>query len=235
LRASGVAVHYSPPYFVYTHEKAIVVDPGRSTEEALIMTLNLSPSYMGIPSRRWGMSLNFGVVDRCPAEVATIERLFDADWDDAGQGAVHLPAGTRLVVSPINARAQLMDQIEGARKSYHFFAQELEDPRIVAAIAAAARRGVDVKGLVPSNFPFNRRSGDLIKAAGGQVRFLDKPVYEHAKAAIADGASVYIGSINCSTNSIERNRELGIVAAQPDLSRSMEAEFARFWSEAVAW
>ncbi|MGH7997572.1 MAG: phospholipase D-like domain-containing protein [Opitutaceae bacterium] len=233
LRAAGVDVRYSPPYFVYTHEKAIIVDAGRSGQEALIMTLNFGPGYLGKPGGL-GLSLNFGVVDRAPTDVATVKRLFEADWAGAGLGKVVLPAGTRLVVSPINSESRLLGQIDGATTSFHFFAQELFDPRIVSALIAAARRGVDVKGLVASNFATDRRTGDLIKSAGGDVRILRQP-YEHAKAAIADHRIVYIGSVNYSTNSMERNREVGILTDQPDIAAQMEAEFARFWAQGEEW
>jgi cardiolipin synthase A/B len=233
LRAAGVEVRRSPPYFTFTHEKAILVDPGRTGQEAVIMTLNLSPSYMGKPGR-YGFSLNFGVVDPSVSDVAAIAAIFQDDWTDAGFGKAVLPAGSDLVVSPVNSRDALLGQIRGARKSFHFFAQELFDPQVVAALAADARRGVEVRGLVAGNFAENRRTGDAIDQAGGRVRILEVP-YEHAKAAIADGTLVYIGSVNYSTNSIERNRELGILTSQPGIAAQMEAEFARFWKLGRAW
>lgn len=197
------------------------------------MTLNLGPGYLGKPDRL-GLSLNFGIADRSPMDVGVVQRLFDADWAATGPGRIALPPETRLVVSPVNSRPRLVAQIQGARQSFHFFAQELFDPEIVGALVAAARRGVDVRGLVADNFPENRRTGGRINAAGGHVRLLQHP-YEHAKAAIADGRSVYIGSINYSTNSLERNRELGIITDQADVAQKMEHEFAHFWAVAQDW
>jgi cardiolipin synthase A/B len=64
------------------------------------------------------------------------------------------------------------------------------------------------------------------------VRFLDKP-YEHAKAAIADGTLVYVGSINYTAGSMDKNREVGVMTMQPDIAKQLETEFRSFWDLAT--
>ncbi len=101
----------------------------------------------------------------------------------------------------------------------------------VNALVAAAQRGVEVRGLIANNIAGNAASAGKINAAGGQVRYLANP-YEHAKAAIADSRIVYIGSINYTATSMDKNRELGIITWQSDIASQMESAFTRFWTQA---
>lgn len=228
LQAAGIAAKYANPTYTYTHEKALIVDPGQSDQRVLIMTMNLAPGYLGEPDPQ-GQSLNFGIVDPSTADVTQAEDMFNADWNDQPYSP---PANTSLVISPVNSRQKLLAEIQGATKSIHFFAQEFEDSQIVDAVVAAAQRGIEVKGLIAPGISGNTKSADAVKAAGGQIRVLSQP-YEHAKATLVDGALVYIGSINYTATSMDKNRELGILTRQADIASQMETEFASFWSQAA--
>lgn len=228
LSDAGIAVKWSSSSFRYTHEKSIIVDPVDADQAVLIMTLNLSPGYLGELDPQ-GMSLNFGVVDTLPSDIAQVEKIFNADWN--GQAYVP-PADTPLVISPSNSRHELLEQINGAKHSIHIFAQEFTDKDIVNAVVAAARRGVEVKGLLANNISGNPASAGRVRAAGGEIRYLIEP-YEHAKATITDASEAYIGSINYTETSLNSNRELGILTRQPDIAAQMETEFARFWNRGV--
>ncbi len=184
------------------------------------------PVYMS-NTLPYSQSLNFAVIDRDPTDVAQLEKIFNADWKDQ---TVETVAAGDLVVSPINAREKLMGEIQQAKRSIHIFAQEFFDAQVVQAVLAAARRGVEVKALLAPGMPRNLRSASRLAQAGGEARILDMP-YEHAKATIVDGEVVYIGSINYTQTSLEKNREAGILTRQADIVAQMEAEFARFWKQ----
>jgi len=228
LSAAGIAAKYANPAYTYTHEKAIIVDHGQSDQRVLIMTMNLAPGYLGEPDPQ-GMSLNFGVNDPSAAEVTQAEDMFNADWNDQSYSP---SMNTSLVISPVNSRSKLLAEIQGATRSIHFFAQEFEDTQIVDAVVTAAKRGIEVKGLIAPGISGNTKSADAVKAAGGQMRVLSQP-YEHAKATLVDGSLVYIGSINYTATSLDKNRELGILTRQADIASQMEAEFGTFWGQAT--
>jgi phosphatidylserine/phosphatidylglycerophosphate/cardiolipin synthase-like enzyme len=190
------------------------------------MTMNLKPGYLGKPDPE-GISLNFGVVDPSEADIAQAEAIFNADWNAQPYSP---PADTPLVISPVNSRQKLLAEIQGATRSIHFFAQEFEDTQIVNAMVAAARRGIEVKGLLAPGIAGNTKTGQEVKAAGGQIRILSQP-YEHAKATLVDSSLVYIGSINYTATSLDKNRELGILTRQSDIASQMETEFASFWAK----
>jgi len=170
------------------------------------------------------------VVNPFPADVAQAELIFNADWNHQSYAP---PSNTDLVISPVNARTDLLTEIQNATHSIHFFAQEFIDQQIVKAMVAKAQSGIEVKGLIAPGISGNPQSAAALQAAGGQVRILSQP-YEHAKATIVDGAVVYLGSINYTQTSMDKNRELGILTSQSDIAAQMEVEFTRFWAQGTA-
>jgi phosphatidylserine/phosphatidylglycerophosphate/cardiolipin synthase-like enzyme len=110
------------------------------------------------------------------------------------------------------------------------------DPQVTEAIKAACARGVRVRGLLedfkPSASepdPLNYQTARAWIAAGAQVRLMTTPTL-HAKAVIADGRSMYVGSENLTTNSLDHNREIGLrlddAALVAPVRKTTEADWA---------
>jgi cardiolipin synthase len=103
---------------------------------------------------------------------------------------------------------------------------------VVAAFEAAARRGVEVKFLLPgnNNHPFAaasaRRRYARLMAAG--VRIYEwRGMMVHAKTAVADGEITIVGSSNLDPLSMTRNYELNLVLADADTGARMREMFRR--------
>jgi cardiolipin synthase len=105
-------------------------------------------------------------------------------------------------------------------------------PRILSAFAAAARRGVAVRLLLPgrNNHPL----------AGAAARHIYGPPLDagvaiwdwdglmvHAKTAVVDGGITLVGSSNLDPLSRRRNVELNLLVADPATGAAMQAMFAR--------
>jgi phosphatidylserine/phosphatidylglycerophosphate/cardiolipin synthase-like enzyme len=60
----------------------------------------------------------------------------------------------------------------------------------------------------------------------------DKP-YMHAKTIVADGKRAYVGSVNFSTHSIEKARELGLLFDDASVIATMKDAFETDWNAAV--
>jgi phosphatidylserine/phosphatidylglycerophosphate/cardiolipin synthase-like enzyme len=221
----GGGQHYDETHFRFDHSKIILADEGTPNPKALVMTINLGPGYLGKPSKE-GISLNFGLVDTKVADNTYLEDIFDCDWNAT---PAPKPIATDLLISPLNSRTELISQIKNAKKSFHFFNQELGDKLLIAALVSAARRGVEVKGLVSPNL-VKQKNIQGIKDAGGEILALADP-YEHAKAAIADGKVSYVGSINYTKSSFDENREVGILTDQQDIATALEGYFFKFWPQ----
>jgi len=203
LAARGVHVRWGPAGTTY-HQKTLTADDATSA----IMTLNLvTDDYPG--------TRDFAVIDRKRADVAAIVSTFNADF--AGR-FVTAPDGTDLVWSPTNAEASILSVINGATRTLAVENEEMGDPSVTSALAAAAERGVQVKVTMTADSEWDEALGELARA-GVHVRLYpddSSALYIHAKAIVADagrpGQRVLVGSENFSVASLDYNRELGIVS-----------------------
>jgi phosphatidylserine/phosphatidylglycerophosphate/cardiolipin synthase-like enzyme len=56
----------------------------------------------------------------------------------------------------------------------------------------------------------------------------------HAKMILSDDTKAYIGSINFSAQSMDENRELGIILTQADSIQKLTTTFETDWESAKA-
>jgi cardiolipin synthase len=113
----------------------------------------------------------------------------------------------------------------------------IPDRRLRRAVVDRARRGVDVRILVPGNHtdavPVQRAGQsyyqELLEAGVRIFEFL--PAMMHAKTVVIDGAWSIVGSANMDERSMELNEENVLGIADADFARSVEeglvADFAR--------
>ncbi|HEY9854100.1 MAG TPA: phospholipase D-like domain-containing protein [Stenomitos sp.] len=217
LKAAGVQVRYIQPRFKYLHQKTIVVD-GRA---AIVMTSNLSRA--AFESNR-----EYGLIDRSASDVSEIQAMFEADWDNRE----FTPQDPDLVVSPSNSRSHLRSFIAKAKRSIFIQMEVLGDPELSKALGARVKEGVDVRVQLARFDSGGTNQSELqeLQAAGVQkVRFLKKPVL-HAKLMVVDGEAAYLGSVNLTTNSMDNNRELGVIVTDSPLVKRLAKIADRDWA-----
>lgn len=221
LRGTPVQAAWSSPQFVYTHEKAMIIDKGLVKQAVWIMTANMSKAAR-INNRE------YLVVDSNEEDIVEAQHIFDSDWGN--KTYTPGPAAAHLVISPNNSRAQLMGLIESATKTLSIGVESYGDPEIQQRLINKAKAGVQVQVLLadPTKYPDSPIPGLAreLKAGGCRVKYAIKPYY-HAKTIIADNQTVYTGSINFSTNSMNNNRELGILYSQTDLVQQVVKTYAQ--------
>ena len=226
LAARGVHVRWGPADTT-CHQKTLTVDDATS----VVMTGNLvAEDYPG--------TRDFAVIDTNRADVAAIVTTFDADF--AGQ-AITPPDGADLVWSPTNAQASVLSVISGAARSLAVEDEEMDDPAVTAALAAAAQRGVDVTVIMTADPEWDTPFAELARA-GAHVRLYaddSSSLYIHAKAIVADaglpGQQAVVGSQNFSVASLDYNRELGILTSDPALVAAVAGTLAGDYSGAVPY
>ncbi len=217
LAARGVHVRWGPAGTTY-HQQTLTAD-GRTS---VIMTLNLvTDDYPG--------TRDFAVIDRNRADVAAIVSTFNADF--AGR-LVTPPDGTDLVWSPTNAAASILSVINGATRTLAVENEEMGDPAVTTALAAAAQRGVQVRVIMTADSEWDEALGQLARA-GVHIRLYpddSSALYIHAKAIVADagrpGQRALVGSENFSVASLDDNRELGIVSTDRAVVAAVAATLA---------
>ena len=173
------------------------------------MTLNLTSQY-------YSSTRDFAVVTTDHADVAAIEQVFDAGLDRLRPPQPG-PTGTNLVWSP-GAEAPILALIDSARHSLLVENEEMDDPDVVEALEAAARRGVDVEVVMTYSSSWASAFDDLVDAGVRVGTYSsDASLYIHAKVIVADGTTAFVGSQNFSVSSLDYNRELGIITDDPAL------------------
>jgi phosphatidylserine/phosphatidylglycerophosphate/cardiolipin synthase-like enzyme len=218
LKGTGVRYAWTDPQFRFTHSKTMVIDRA----VGYIMTLNLTKS--GTTRNR-----EFAAIDSDKSDVRDLVRLFESDWSHVA----FAPRSKRLVVSPVNAQEKLSALIAGANRSLVVYDEILYDTATQNLLGAKARAGVDVKVLMgdPVTVPDNAVAADRMKRMGVQVKYLTLPVV-HAKMIVADSMRGYIGSVNLTTTSLLRNREVGIILSGSTHLDLLTGTFAKDWSKA---
>ncbi|MGY4828370.1 phospholipase D-like domain-containing protein [Sphaerotilaceae bacterium SBD11-9] len=185
--------------------------------------------------------------------VAELQRLFLSTWvkqkGDPLMPRNYFPpprAVGRQVVRAIGSSpdepyaliyATLLSAIGAAESSiqltYAYFAP---DPQLLAALEAAAGRGVVVKMILPSQtdswlvFHAGRNYYDELLRAGVKI-YERRDVILHAKTALIDGVWATVGSTNLDWRSFLHNDELNAVVLGPDFGRQMQALFDKDLAE----
>jgi cardiolipin synthase len=258
LAAGGIAlVEFNPidqglvAYGHRDHRKILVVD-GRV---AITGGINLAAAY-GLSSAAFrrkeaAPSLATGWRDtsveiRGPA-VAAFQQLFLETWRSqhgptlaARRYFPHVDAPGDAVVRVIGSGPRsdrgaiyltLLSAIANAtRSAYLTTAFFVPDRQLLDALTLAARRGVDVRLLVPgfTDHPVVQAAGrshyaELLRA--GVAIYEERSVLLHAKTAVVDGVWSTIGSANLDPWSFVRNEEVTAAVLGQEVGSEMQALF----------
>jgi cardiolipin synthase A/B len=209
LRSQGIDVaDYPIRSQMIDHVKLLVVD----AQVAVIGGIN------------WGVrspaNHDYDAEVRGPV-VGNLDRVFFRDLVTCGR-AVAVPnaiADPSIIVAATlpgsEIRPLALALIGGAVRSLDLELFVLTDTGVVHALEAAALRGVAVQVLLDPSQPSSDPSYAALRAAGIEVRwYRSRGELLHAKAIVADGASILFGSANWSGGGFARNHELDIELPQ---------------------
>jgi hypothetical protein len=180
---------------------------------------------------------DFDVEVRGPA-VANLERVFARDLVTCGRPHVVPPrvADPSILVAATLPGAEILPMvlgvIAGARRTLDVAMYTLTDAAVVQAMEAVLARGVAVRVLLdPSERPSDPSAASL-RAHGVAVRLYRSSGEKlHAKAAIADGATVVLGSANWTVSGFEHNHELDVtIPHNVAVAAAFEQQFDSDWS-----
>ena len=159
--------------------------------------------------------------------MAAIVAVFNADY---AHTSITPSDGDDLVWSPTDSQSHLLALINGAQHSLDVEQEEFSDTTLVNAIVAAENRGVTVRVVVEDPSSYTSELNE-VTAAGGKVTGYSSSTgyYIHAKTIIADygtsTAKAFAGSENFSSNSLNDNRELGLITSDSAVVSGLEAAF----------
>jgi cardiolipin synthase len=189
------------------------------------------------------------------AAVAEFQKLFLRDWNAQKgpplSGRHYFPAsenrGTQIVraigtapdTRPNLLYETLMSAISHAEYSVHITnAYFVPDPQLVRALQDAAKRGVDVRLLLPSQTDFwaplyaGRSHYYELLQAGVKI-YERRAALLHAKTCVIDGVWSTVGSSNLDWRSFLHNYELDAVILGPEFGAEMEEAFNKDLAEST--
>lgn len=164
-----------------------------------------------------------------PAQRRSIERGVRPAADAYSAVAVlaNVPDGR------LDATDHFFAVVAGARRRVWVQTPFLTEPRVVEALVAAARRGIDVRVAVSGDDsaliakPLQKLStlhfNDLVDAG---VKVYEQPGMSHAKVWLVDDVAT-VGSMNLSRRATRYDHELSVVVRGGALPSQLEAMFRR--------
>jgi cardiolipin synthase len=108
----------------------------------------------------------------------------------------------------------------------------MNDSAIEQALVNAAGRGVQIEIILPApkGSASDSNSQGIIAIKQGSLTVREDPqLYIHAKIIVVDGVKAFVGSENISSQSLDQNRELGIIVSDSTVLSTLQTTFQKDW------
>lgn len=203
LLEAGVTVARTSDDLLRYHDKFVIID----RQELFLLAFNFT-------SLDIDHSRSFGLVLEEPRFVEEAVRLFEADCTRQP----FTPETDSLVVSPVNARRQLADFIEGAQRELLIYDPKISDPQMLRLLEQQSFKGVQLRII-----------GRIGKEADSTtVRRLGMRL--HCRAIVRDAHDVFLGSQSLREEELDDRRELGVIISDTTIVDAMRSTFDTDWN-----
>jgi cardiolipin synthase A/B len=231
------------------HRKIIIVD----NTTAILGGMNIAREYMGTPSNelRWH---DLSLIVKGPV-VADLNQVFCSDWqfaakqktakedvpDRAGTGAATalqlVPSGPDVAGDPLYDDI-LTALFKARRRVWIATPYFIPDEMLLKAICIAAKRGIDVRIVVPKKS--NHRLADLVRLNylrqmqdSGVIICDFTPGMMHGKVLIVDDALGVVGSMNMDLRSFFLNFEIALFVYDETVVKGLESWVEGLMSQSI--
>ncbi|SDE78787.1 phospholipase D-like domain-containing protein [Terriglobus roseus] len=207
LLEKGITVTRTADDLVRYHGKMFIID----RKELYLLAFNYT--HLDIT-----LSRSFAVAITTPSVVAEAIKLFECDV----HRKQYVSTSKKLVVSPVNARKELMDFLGGAKKQILMYEMKISDPDFIALLRDKVSQGIEVRVI-------GRVSP---KAYSLPLRLL--PTRLHTRLIIRDGKSAFLGSQSLRKLELEARREIGVIFENAPAIHKMMHVFEQDWGRSQA-
>ncbi|WP_263408690.1 phospholipase D-like domain-containing protein [Terriglobus tenax] len=205
LLERGITVSRTANDLVRYHGKMMIIDE----KELYVLAYNYT--HMDID-----LSRSFGVAVKTPSVVKDAVALFDAD---SHRVPFKPRPKTGLVISPLNAREQLIDFIRKAKKRLYMYEMKISDVEFIRLLQKKISEGVEVRVLSRAS-----SKSDILPVRKVATRL-------HARVILRDSESAFLGSQSLRKLELEARREVGIIFKDAKTIHHMEEVFERDWKK----
>ena len=156
----------------------------------------------------------------------SLENLFDADWtwNDLASLELH----PNLAVCPLNCRNVIKTLLENAEKSIVIQTQYIMDDEILDILRKKGEK-LDMRIIVADTDD----NYDLVSYFWPWVTRTLKGRYNHTKMILVDEKYLLLGSMNLSSNSLDKNREIWIILMDTGHISEFEKWFKKDWEGSI--
>lgn len=216
LNLAWVKVKYANTInYNFTHSKFFLID-----NEYIISTWNISYST-------YTQNKEFFIFWNNIKDLTLLEKIFIKDyvWEK------FIECNNIIISSPACSRWPLETIIKNAKKNIYIYEQSIDDIEFQNLLIEKHKSWVKIKLII----------WDINKAKSNKVAFdkfnkewihiiAPKKPYVHAKTFLIDDSIFFIWSVNLTNNSLENNREVGIIFKNNSQMKEFKNEFERFFS-----
>ncbi len=194
----------------YTHAKVNLIDSG-----FIIQTANLTHSSFASNREHFFQSYDSGVW-------ASLHTIFDKDRNgqDISQKDIH----PNLVVCNINCRGVIEYLLNSAKKSIIIQTQYITDD-VLRNILKTKKTLPELKMIVADTDD----NDELVRYFWDEYARKLKKYYNHTKMILIDHQILLLGSMNLSTTSLDKNREIWILLLDPTIIDEFTTQFSQDW------
>ncbi|HBM16250.1 MAG TPA: hypothetical protein DD381_07930 [Lentisphaeria bacterium] len=236
--------------FNLTHSKTFLAPD----KFAIVMTANLVDNDESPVNQNWSTSRDFALYTTNKGVMNSIQDVFNCDTESSGDGGKHEPDASSLapeiVLSPINSKEKLSNLIDNAKSRITIYMESFSNYKtgdlttILDKLAQKAAKGIKVKALVQDTVVMGsdwnktritqlyndyKDNPTVLNNLDIRLCHLEETLYVHAKVIVVDSNTFYLGSINISNNSMNEDRELGIIISNSDIAQAIERQFRSDW------
>jgi cardiolipin synthase A/B len=220
-------------------ERVYPVDDGRHQIDHVKLLIADGEAVVG--GMNWGAhsdrNHDFVLETRVAAELGRLAAIFEQDWGLASGRPAPLAAVSGEIAQTApgdEIRVMLEGALAAARVRVLAEVYTLTDPDTIAGLAAAKRRGADVRVLLDPNQPYNRHAYAVLLEAGVEVRWYPIPrgALLHAKIGLFD-RDLVLGSANWTLSGLGTNHELDIETEDPRGVAAYGSRFESDWSRSA--
>lgn len=194
----------------YTHAKVNLIDSG-----FIIQTANLTHSSFAKNREHFFQSTDSGVR-------TSLHTIFEKDWlwIKLTMKDIH----PNLVVCNINCRGVIEQLLNSAKESIIIQTQYITDDNL-RSILKTKKTLPEFKFLVADTDDNDK----LISYFGNEYARKFKKQYNHTKMILIDHKILLLGSMNLSSNSLDKNREIWIILLDPTIIDEFSTQFQKDW------
>ena len=202
LLDAGVTVSRTADDLVRYHDKLLIVD------RRVLYVLSFNFTHLDIDHSR-----GFAIVTRKKKLVQEALKLLDADRDRTR----YVAGLNSFVVSPVNARRQLLALIGRAKKELLIYDPKIDDGEMVRALNERAKSGVDVRVI-----------GSVGKKSQLNVRPL-RGFRLHTRTIVCDRREAFVGSQSLRKAELDARREVGLIVRDKKVVSGLLDTFEADW------